>query len=201
MMEPKASSFLPTRFGDFRLQAFADGRGVEHLALIAGMPSDGCLVRLHSECATGDALGSLRCDCRDQLELSLRIISEAGEGIFIYVRGHEGRGIGLVNKIKAYALQDAGQDTVDANVSLGFAPDERDYEAALAILRSYGVKRVRMLTNNRNKLEALEKGGFEIIETVPLWAAVNPHNETYIDTKKKRMGHIAVPRVKSHQSS
>ena len=163
-IELKASSSLPTRFGDFKLQAFTDEKGTEHLALIAGQPADGCLVRLHSECATGDALGSLRCDCRDQLELALTKISEEGNGLFIYLRGHEGRGIGLVNKIKAYALQDKGLDTVDANVSLGFAPDQRDYDAAIDILRHYGLNQVRLLTNNRSKIDALQKAGIDVIE-------------------------------------
>jgi len=189
-IELKASSILPTRFGKFRLQAFADERGCEHLALIAGHPTDGCLVRLHSECSTGDALGSLRCDCRDQLELSLTKIGEEGTGIFIYIRGHEGRGIGLANKIKAYALQDEGLDTVEANVSLGFQPDQRDYDAAIEILRYHNLSSVRLLTNNRRKIEAVERAGIEVSERVPLWAASNPHNADYIDTKKKRLGHI-----------
>ena len=190
-VELKASSPLPTRFGDFELQAFIDENGTEHIALVAGKPTNGCLVRMHSECATGDVLGSLRCDCRDQLELSLTKISEAGEGIFIYIRGHEGRGIGLVNKIRAYALQDMGQDTVESNVSLGFAPDERDYKAAIGVLRHLGISRVCLLTNNREKIQALEKCGIEVIKQVPLWAASNPHNEYYLSTKKKRMGHIS----------
>ena len=194
-IELKASSALPTRFGHFRLQAFADDKGLEHLALIAGHPANGCLVRLHSECATGDALGSLRCDCRDQLELALTKISEEGQGLFIYIRGHEGRGIGLVNKIKAYALQDKGLDTVEANVSLGFAPDQRDYDAAIGILRHYGLTWVRLLTNNRHKIQAVEKGGIEVAEHIPLWAASNPHNAGYIDTKKKRMGHMGSAQV------
>jgi 3,4-dihydroxy 2-butanone 4-phosphate synthase/GTP cyclohydrolase II len=194
-IELKTSSSLPTRFGDFRLQAFADEKGVEHLALVAGQPVNGCLVRLHSECATGDILGSLRCDCRDQLELSLTRISEAGAGIFIYIRGHEGRGIGLVNKIKAYALQDKGLDTVEANVSLGFAPDERDYDAALGILRHHGLLRVRLLTNNRLKIQALEKGGIAVVEHVPLWTASNPHNKNYLDTKTTRMGHMGLGQI------
>lgn len=186
----EASASLPTRFGDFRLDAFRDSSGAEHVALIAGTPSDGSLVRLHSECATGDMLGSLRCDCRDQLELSLAMIGNEGDGIFIYLRGHEGRGIGLANKIKAYALQDQGLDTVEANVSLGFAPDQRDYDSAIAILRHYGIGSVRLLTNNRHKMLALEKAGIKVEEQVPLWAATNPHNKNYVDTKQKRMGHI-----------
>jgi len=199
-IELKASSSLPTRFGTFKLQAFIDDKGTEHLALIAGVPSDGCLVRMHSECATGDALGSLRCDCRDQLELSLRKISEAGEGVFVYVRGHEGRGIGLVNKIKAYALQDRGHDTVDANLVLGFEPDQRDYGSAVSILRHYGLNQVRLLTNNRAKIDALQLAGIDVIETVPLWATINPHNETYINTKRNRMGHIS-GEVQQHRES
>ncbi len=194
-IELKASSILPTRFGHFHLQAFVDDKGTEHLALIAGNPANGCLVRLHSECATGDVLGSMRCDCRDQLELALTKITEEGQGIFIYIRGHEGRGIGLANKIKAYALQDQGLDTVEANLSLGFAPDERNYQVPIEILRHYGLSWIRLLTNNRHKIHAVEKAGIEVTEQVPLWAASNPHNAGYIDTKKNRMGHIGAGQV------
>jgi GTP cyclohydrolase II len=195
MITLKASSSLPTRFGQFQLQAFADEQKGEHLALVAGTPANGCLVRLHSECSTGDALGSLRCDCRDQLELALTKISEEGQGLFIYMRGHEGRGIGLVNKIKAYALQDKGLDTVEANVSLGFAADQRDYGAAIDILRHYNLSWIRLLTNNRQKIQAVERAGIEVAEHIPLWAASNPHNANYIDTKKKRMGHMELAQV------
>jgi GTP cyclohydrolase II len=194
-IELQATSTLPTRFGHFRLQVFVDGKGVEHLVLIAGNPSNGCLVRLHSECTTGDALGSLRCDCRDQLELALTKISEAGNGLLIYIQGHEGRGIGLANKIKAYALQDKGLDTVEANVSLGFAPDQRDYEAAIEILHHYELTWVHLLTNNQHKINALEKAGIEVAQHIPLWAATNPHNADYIDTKRKRMGHFGLGQV------
>ena len=184
------SSHLPTRFGDFYIYAFTDGAGFEHLAMTKGTPSNGCLVRLHSECATGDIMGSLRCDCRDQLEVSLRKIEETGEGILIYIRGHEGRGIGIANKIKAYALQDQGMDTVDANVHLGFAPDQRDYAEPVQILKYFGISRIRLLTNNRTKIDAMEQAGIQVLETVPLWTATNPHNEKYLATKRGRMGHI-----------
>ena len=185
-----ASSRLPTRFGDFGLQIFAAENGVEHLALARGVLADNCLVRVHSECATGDIFGSLRCDCRDQLELSLLKIAEEGQGLLIYLRGHEGRGIGLGNKIKAYALQEGGMDTVDANTSLGFGVDERDYADAASILRHYGLGRVRLLTNNREKILALMKSGITVTSHVPLWAATNPHNEKYVETKRARMGHL-----------
>jgi GTP cyclohydrolase II len=186
----KASSQLPTRFGDFRLSVFVDDKGAEHLALAAGTPSDGCLVRLHSECATGDIMGSLRCDCRDQLELALHKIDEAGEGLLIYIRDHEGRGIGLANKIKAYALQDQGMDTVDANLHLGFAADERSYDVSFCILKHFGLKSIRLLTNNRQKIDALQAAGIDVTDQIPLWVATNPHNEKYLATKRKRMGHI-----------
>lgn len=188
--ELKASSQLPTRFGTFNLHVFADDHGHEHMVLILGEPKDGCLVRIHSECATGDILGSWRCDCRDQLELSLQKIYEAGNGMLIYLRGHEGRGIGLANKIKAYALQDKGFDTVDANTHLGFAPDQRDYSAAIDILNYYKLKNIKLLSNNRLKILALENAGIHVNEQVPLWAATNAYNEDYIDTKRTRMGHI-----------
>ena len=147
-------------------------------------------MRVHSECATGDIMGSLRCDCRDQLELSLRKIEEAGEGLLIYIRDHEGRGIGLANKIKAYALQDQGMDTVDANIHLGFAPDERTYGVAICMLKHFGLKNIRLLTNNREKIDALTAAGINVIDQVPLWTATNPHNEKYLATKRERMGHI-----------
>jgi GTP cyclohydrolase II len=186
----KASSHLPTRFGEFRVQVFSDAAGTEHLALSAGEVKDNCLVRLHSECATGDIFGSLRCDCRDQLELALEKIHEAGQGLLIYLRHHEGRGIGLANKIRAYALQDQGMDTVEANITLGFAADQRDYGAAVGILRHYGLKEIQLLTNNRRKIDALEDAGIKVSKHVALWAATNPHNEGYIDTKQKKLGHL-----------
>ena len=181
---------LPTRYGNFDLRIFTDANGVEQMVLVKGTPADDCLVRLHSECATGDILGSLRCDCRDQLEESLRIINEEGSGILIYIRGHEGRGIGLANKIRAYALQEKGMDTMDANIHLGFAADERDYAVAITILKEFGLKKIRLLTNNRQKIDELEKGGITVSKHVSLWTATNPHNERYVATKRTRMGHI-----------
>lgn len=186
----QATASLPTRFGTFHLHAFADGKDQEHLAVTTETVAQNCLVRLHSECATGDILGSLRCDCRDQLEASLRKIAASANGILIYLRGHEGRGIGLTNKIKAYALQDQGLDTVDANLRLGFAPDQRDYAAAIEILKHFNLSRIRLLTNNRTKITALENAGISLAAHVPLWTATNPHNEKYLETKRRRMGHI-----------
>lgn len=185
----EAKAHLPTRFGSFTVRAFDGADGVEHLVAVKGEPVDECLVRLHSECATGDVLGSLRCDCRDQLEASLRMIEDAGCGVFIYMRGHEGRGIGLANKLRAYALQEGGMDTLDANLHLGFKGDERDYADAAAILKSLGLRRIRLLTNNPGKTGALEEAGITISARVPLWTATNPHNEAYIATKRGRMGH------------
>ena len=184
------SARLPTRYGNFTLRIFTSADGIEHMALVKGTPTDNCLVRIHSECATGDILGSLRCDCRDQLEESLKRLNEEGSGLLIYLRGHEGRGIGLANKIRAYALQEQGMDTLDANTHLGFAPDARDYAAAIDVLKQFGLKKVRLLTNNRAKIDALEKAGITVSQHVSLWTAVNPHNESYIATKRGRMGHI-----------
>jgi GTP cyclohydrolase II len=180
---------LPTRFGDFTLHIFRDEHGTDSMALVFGEPRDGCLVRVHSECATGDILGSLRCDCRDQLEASLRKIAAEGSGLFLYMRGHEGRGIGLANKIKAYALQENGLDTVEANVHLGFPPDARDYASAADIIKHFGLSRIRLLTNNQDKMEALEAAGI-VEERVPLWTASNPHNADYLLTKQSAMGHL-----------
>jgi len=184
------AAHLPTRYGDFDLRIFSDAQGGEHMVLVKGTPADDCLVRIHSECATGDVLGSLRCDCRDQLEKSLSLIDQAGAGLLIYLRGHEGRGIGLANKIRAYALQDKGMDTVDANIHLGFAADARDYAAAVEILKYFGLKKIRLLTNNPVKTTALEQAGINVSKRVPLWTATNPHNESYIATKHGRMGHV-----------
>lgn len=185
-----AQANLPTRYGDFTLHIFRDGQGAEHMAVVAGTPQDGALVRLHSECATGDILGSLRCDCRDQLEIALRAIAAAGGGIVLYLRGHEGRGMGLANKIRAYALQEQGMDTVSANQHLGFAADGRDYAAAVAILRYFGLSKVRLMTNNQQKLAALVEAGITVTERVPLWTAENPHNEIYLATKRAKLGHL-----------
>ncbi len=181
---------LPSRFGDFTLHVFRDKNGVDSMALVCGALDDNCLVRIHSECATGDILGSLRCDCRDQLETSMLRISSEGEGLMIYLRGHEGRGIGLANKIKAYALQQLGMNTVEANIHLGFPVDMRNYGTAAAILKHFNLKNIRLLTNNKDKIDALEKGGIHITERVPLWGETNPHNESYIETKKTLMGHF-----------
>ncbi|MFA5040312.1 MAG: GTP cyclohydrolase II [Bdellovibrionales bacterium] len=181
------SALLPTRYGKFELQIFPGAENIEHIVLVKGTPSNDCLVRLHSECATGDILGSLRCDCRDQLEESLELIEKEGEGLLIYMRGHEGRGIGLGNKIRAYALQEQGMDTYQANVHLGFAPDERDYADAVTILKHFGLKKVRLLTNNRDKSAALERGGVVVSAEVPLWTGINPHNEKYIAAKRTKM--------------
>jgi GTP cyclohydrolase II len=189
-MTDTPSARLPTRYGSFDLRIFTGADGAEHMALIKGTPVDDCLVRLHSECATGDILGSLRCDCRDQLEESLELINQDGCGLLVYLRGHEGRGIGLANKIRAYALQEQGMDTIDANLHLGFAADERDYAEAVKILQHFKLTKVRLLTNNRLKIDALEQGGITVTKHVPLWTAINPHNESYIATKRGRMGHI-----------
>ncbi|HWI75607.1 MAG TPA: GTP cyclohydrolase II [Sphingomicrobium sp.] len=164
--------------------------GQEHVALIvgafAGKPP---LVRLHSECLTGDVFGSLKCDCGPQLKEALRLIGEAGGGVLLYLR-QEGRGIGIANKIRAYALQDRGLDTVDANLRLGFADDERDYEHAAAMLRSLGIAEVRLLTNNPAKVRGLESAGVHVIERVGHHMPANPHNADYLATKREKSGHI-----------
>jgi GTP cyclohydrolase II len=161
----------------------------EHVALLIGEPGeDPPLVRLHSECLTGDVLGSLRCDCGPQLDGAVGAIATAGWGILLYLR-QEGRAIGLINKLRAYALQDQGFDTIDANLRLGFDEDERDFEVAAKMLHLLGRDRIRLLTNNPAKVEALELAGIEVAERVPLKIAENPHNRAYLDTKKRRSGH------------
>src|SRR5438270_2042553 len=175
-----AEAALPTRFGRFRIAIFHVGEGRQQVvALWRGLPARGpVLLRLHSECLTGDVLGSARCDCGTQLEASLRRLARARSGLLLYLH-QEGRGIGLVNKIRAYALQDGGLDTVDANLALGLPVDDRDYGPAAAILRHLGVRQVRLLTNNLLKLTALEQHGIEVVERVPLVVPPNPINTRY----------------------
>ena len=184
-----ASSDLPTHFGLFTLVHY-QGEDLEGVALLRGKPTGGnVLCRVHSECMTGEVFGSLRCDCRPQLELALERLSRAEEGVIVYLR-QEGRGIGLGNKIKAYALQDQGRDTVQANLDLGFAADERSYGLAAAILRELGISSVRLMTNNPEKMHGLEAAGIKVSEQVSHWAGSSSHSEAYIETKQRRMGHI-----------
>jgi GTP cyclohydrolase II len=182
---------LPTRYGDLRIHVFRLGDETEVIALVHGEVAgdEPVLVRLHSECLTGEALGSLRCDCGEQLDVGLERVGHADRGVLLYLR-HEGRGIGLFDKIRAYALQDGGLDTVDANVALGLPIDGRDYAAAAAVLRKLGVQRARVMTNNPAKLQALAEQGIEIVERVPIEALPNPVNQTYLRTKARRMGHL-----------
>jgi 3,4-dihydroxy 2-butanone 4-phosphate synthase/GTP cyclohydrolase II len=185
-----ASSELPTHFGLFELVHY-QSKSLEALALVRGQPSgDDVLCRVHSECMTGEVFGSLRCDCRPQLELALERVSREAEGVIVYLR-QEGRGIGLAAKIKAYALQDQGRDTVQANIELGFAPDERSYEVAAAILRDLKITSVRLMTNNPEKIQGLEAAGIRISEQIPHWAGASRHSEAYLETKRQRMGHIS----------
>lgn len=182
---PSAHAAQPLTVRAFRSRA----DGVEHLALVKGEPGAGALVRVHSECLTGDALGSLRCDCGEQLRAATARIGASEAGVLIYVRGHEGRGIGLANKIAAYALQDRGLDTHEANAALGFPQDLRDYSVAADILRAMGVDDVVLLTNNPLKGEALREHGVTVRRESPLILASNPHNAGYLATKRDKMGH------------
>ena len=187
-----STSELPTKFGNFKAFGYKSIiDGISHIALVAGDIGDGenVLVRVHSECLTGDVMGSLRCDCGDQLQLAMKTISENGRGIVLYVRGHEGRSIGLLNKIAAYGLQDKGRDTVQANLELGFPADARDYGTGAQILVDLGVKTMKLLTNNPAKRAGLEGYGLKIVERVALVALVNEKNVDYLSTKKNKMGH------------
>jgi GTP cyclohydrolase II len=187
-----AKAALPTRYGTFETAVFgADGAPAETLALLRG-PLEGTvapLVRLHSECLTGDVLGSMRCDCGQQLAYALELIAAAPSGVLLYLP-QEGRGIGLANKIRAYALQDRGLDTVDANLALGLPVDRREYASAAEILRLLGIRRVRLLTNNPRKSTALQRHGIQIVERVPIAVPPNPINSHYLKTKADRMGHL-----------
>lgn len=181
---------IPTAHGSFRFRAYRDRMtGADHLAIISGTPHNGALIRVHSECLTGEVFGSLKCECGPQLGAALDRIHAEG-GVVIYMRGHEGRGIGLINKLKAYHLQDEGLDTLDANIALGFPVDGRDYSAAVAILEDLDLSEVRVITNNPEKLRQLRERGVTVTEQVPLVVGVGDFNEHYLEAKRDRMGHI-----------
>jgi len=182
---------MPTLYGDFTLVAFQEKHtSNEHMALIKGSwaPGDSVLVRVHSSCFTGDILGSLRCDCGDQLHLAMQMVQEAGTGAILYMN-QEGRGIGLLNKLKAYKLQEQGMDTVEANLHLGFQMDQRDYGVGAQILRHLGISRLKLMSNNPRKRTGLIGYGLEIVDTVPIQSCPNPHNEKYLKTKRDKLGH------------
>jgi GTP cyclohydrolase II len=176
---------LPSRFGDFHVKAFKEGHK-EHLVIYAKNLDAVPVVRVHSECLTGDAIGSLKCDCRDQLEYALKMANETG-GMVIYLR-QEGRNIGLLNKINAYALQDKGYDTIEANHQLGFAADERSYEIVTSILHHFNIKKIKLLTNNPDKINKISD--VEIVERIPIIIEPNEHNANYLHVKKEQMGHL-----------
>ena len=180
---------LPTKYGKFKIKAYKDGNQ-EHLAIMSQdfENIDAPFVRIHSECLTGDTLGSLKCDCQNQLDLSLKFIAQQG-GLVIYHR-QEGRNIGLVNKVNAYALQDLGRNTIQANLELGFKEDERDYSIVGHILEDLGLKKLKLITNNPKKMQYVESLGVEIIERIPAITNSNQYNEAYLLTKKEKMGHI-----------
>ena len=192
-----AEATMPTVHGGLRLVIYRTALGAtpglpgpdEHMAIVAGDPAgDDVLARVHSECWTGETLGSLRCDCREQLDQALAAIHESGRGVVVYLR-QEGRGIGLGNKIRAYALQNQGADTVEANQRLGFAPDLRSYELAAAILDDLGVRSVALLTNNPDKVEGLEAAGVQVRRRVPHWVGLHEHNRDYLEVKRRKLRH------------
>jgi GTP cyclohydrolase II len=191
-VERYAESEMPTRFGRFRVVVYRERDGdKEHLAIVSGEVNDAedLLTRVHSECLTGEALHSLRCDCRDQLDLALERIQAAGNGAILYLR-QEGRGIGLGNKIRAYAKQDEGLDTVDANLALGFEDDQRGYRVAADMLRDLGVRSVALMTNNPRKVQGLESDGIRVTRREPHEVESHEHNREYLKTKQDRLGHL-----------
>jgi 3,4-dihydroxy 2-butanone 4-phosphate synthase/GTP cyclohydrolase II len=191
LVRREADVDLPTRWGSFRLIGYQGRRdGKEHVALVKGelRGPDPVLVRVHSECLTGDVFGSQRCDCGPQLDVAMEMVQQRPAGVIVYTR-QEGRGIGLLNKLRAYQLQDQGQDTVEANASLGFRDDQRTYDVAAAILVDLGVRRIELLTNNPRKMLSLGAYGLTVVRRVPLQLAPNPHNQTYLRTKRDKLGH------------
>lgn len=188
MVKFEAQSRLPTIYGEFIIRAYRED-DKEHLALIMGELKNGIIVRIHSQCLTGEVFGSLRCDCGFQLNYALKRISEEKNGILIYL-SQEGRGIGLINKIKAYSLQDLGYDTVSANHQLGFESDLRNYKPAFEILKDLGINEIRLMTNNPNKIKELELYGIKIIERIPIFTKANEYNRNYILTKIRKLGHL-----------
>lgn len=191
LVERGETVFLPTEYGEFMLTPFRQlNTGLEHIVLVKGTwePDEPVLCRVHSSCMTGDIFGSKRCECGEQLHRAMQMIEQEGKGILVYMN-QEGRGIGLMNKIRAYKLQEQGDDTVDANIHLGFQPDERDYGVGAQILRQMGAKRLRLLTNNPVKRVGLESYGIEIVENIPIEIAPNPYNLRYMRTKKEKMHH------------
>lgn len=193
LVQPTASASLPTRWGRFVIKAFEDAINKEtHIALIYGdvAVDEPVLVRVHSQCLTGDTFGSLKCDCGNQLDKAMRIIAADGRGVLLYLLNQEGRGIGLVNKIKAYKLQEEGLDTVEANLQLGFKEDQRDYGIGAQILRTLGLKKLRIITNNPSKYIALAGYGLEIVDRVPVEVEPTCENSGYMKTKKEKMGHL-----------
>ena len=195
LLDYTTSCLLPTPWAQFTLHAFVEhATGKEHLAMTLGNISDGepVLARVHSECLTGDVLFSQRCDCGAQLEGALKKIADEGRGILLYLR-QEGRGIGLVNKIRAYRLQEAGADTVEANLALGFHADARNYELCQPMLAQFGIKALKLMTNNPRKIEAMEKLGVRVSERVPLLVNRNAFNNNYLNTKEAKMGHMMTP--------
>ena len=187
-----ASATLPTRWGRFTIHGFEEaGSGKEHVALTMGdvATEEPLLCRIHSECLTGDCLFSLRCDCGPQLQTAMQNVAEVGTGLILYLR-QEGRGIGLLNKIKAYSLQDSGADTVEANVQLGFEPDSREYEVCKPILDYFKVRSLKLMTNNPRKVDALKNMDVSVSEIIPLHTEANPHNESYLSVKVDKLGHM-----------
>jgi len=185
----EVETVVPTEHGEFRVRAYRDrSTGADHVAWISGTPADGSLVRVHSECLTGEAFGSLKCECGPQLQSALAKIQAEG-GVVVYLRGQEGRGIGLINKLRAYRLQEEGFDTFDANLQLGLPADARDYGAATAILKDLGITSVRLLSNNPEKARQLEERGITVTELVSLVVGVGEYNEAYLGVKRDRMGH------------